>query len=36
MQRLLLRAKAGLRDALKPVTGAILGGIAVGVLRMTR
>lgn len=36
MQRLLLRAKAGLRDALKPVTGAILGGIAVSVLRMTR
>jgi KDO2-lipid IV(A) lauroyltransferase len=36
MQRFLLRAKAGLRDAVKPVTGAILGGIAVGVLRMTR
>jgi KDO2-lipid IV(A) lauroyltransferase len=36
MQRLLLRAKASLRDALKPVTGAILGGIAVGMLRMTR
>ncbi|MEH2509495.1 KDO2-lipid IV(A) lauroyltransferase [Nitrobacteraceae bacterium AZCC 1564] len=36
MQRFLLRAKAGLRDAVKPVTGAIVGGIAVGVLRMTR
>jgi KDO2-lipid IV(A) lauroyltransferase len=36
MKRLFLRARAGLRDAVKPVMGAILGGIAVGVLRMTR
>ena len=36
MRRLLLRTKAILRDALKPVTGAILGAIAVGLLRGTR
>ncbi|MEW6768418.1 MAG: lipid A biosynthesis lauroyl acyltransferase [Pseudomonadota bacterium] len=36
MQRLLLRARAILRDALKPVTGAIVGGIAVGLLRLVR
>lgn len=36
MQRLLLRARAILRDALKPVTGAIIGGIAVGLLRLVR
>lgn len=36
MKRLFLRAKAGLRDAVKPVTGAVVGSIAVGVLRMTR
>ncbi len=33
MRRLFLRTKAVLRDALKPVTGAILGTIAVGLLR---
>lgn len=36
MRRLLLRTKAILRDALKPVTGGILGAIAVGLLRGTR
>jgi len=36
MRRLFLRTKAILRGALKPVTGAILGGIAVGMLRVTR
>lgn len=36
MRRLLLRTKAILRDALKPMTGAILGAIAVGLLRVTR
>lgn len=36
MRRLFLRTKAVLRDALKPVTGAILGTIAVGLLRATR
>ena len=36
MRRLLLRTRAILRDALKPVTGAILGAIAVGLLRVTR
>lgn len=36
MRRLFLRTRAILRDALKPVTGAILGGIAVAVLRITR
>ncbi|WP_218640058.1 hypothetical protein, partial [Xanthomonas oryzae] len=36
MRRLLLRTKAILRDALKPVTGAILGALAVGLLRGTR
>ena len=36
MRRLLLRARAVLRDAVKPVTGAILGTIAVGLLRVTR
>lgn len=36
MRRLFLRTRAILRDALKPVTGAILGGIAVTVLRVTR
>lgn len=36
MRRLLLRTRAILRDVLKPVTGAILGAIAVGVLKATR
>lgn len=36
MQRLLRRARAILRDALKPATDAILGGIAVAMLRGTR
>jgi KDO2-lipid IV(A) lauroyltransferase len=36
MRRLFLRTRAILRDALKPVTGAILGGVAVTVLRITR
>jgi KDO2-lipid IV(A) lauroyltransferase len=36
MRRFLLRARAVLRDALKPVTGAVLGAIAVAVLRLTR
>lgn len=36
MQRLLLRTRAILRDALKPVTGAMIGAIAVGLLRATR
>ncbi|MBI3700891.1 MAG: lipid A biosynthesis lauroyl acyltransferase [Afipia sp.] len=36
MQRALLRVRAILRDALKPVTGAIIGGIAVGLLRLVR
>lgn len=36
MRRLFLRTRAVLRDALKPVTGAILGTIAVGLLRGTR
>jgi KDO2-lipid IV(A) lauroyltransferase len=35
MRRLLLRTRAILRDALKPVTGAIVGAIAVGLLRAT-
>lgn len=36
MLRLFLRARAIVRDALKPVTDAVLGGIAVTVLRITR
>lgn len=36
MLRLLLRARAIVRDALKPATDAVLGGIAVAVLRITR
>lgn len=36
MRRLLLRARALARDAIKPVGGAILGGVAVGLLRITR
>ena len=36
MRRLLLRTRAILRDALKPVTGAMIGAIAVGLLRATR
>lgn len=36
MRRLFLRTRALLRDALKPVTGAVLGAIAVGLLRGTR
>ena len=36
MLRLVLRTRAILRDALKPVTGAILGAIAVALLRVTR
>lgn len=36
MRRLVLRARALARDAVKPVGGAILGGVAVGLLRITR
>ena len=36
MRRLFLRTRAILRDALKPVTGAAVGAIAVGLLRTTR
>ena len=36
MQRLFLRARAILRDALKPVTGALIGAIAVGLLKLVR
>lgn len=36
MRRLFLRTRAILRDALKPVTGAVVGAIAVGLLRATR
>lgn len=36
MRRYLLRARALARDAIKPVGGAILGGVAVGLLRITR
>lgn len=36
MQRLFLRARAILRDALKPVTGALIGGLAVGLLKLVR
>ncbi|HEX7790957.1 MAG TPA: lipid A biosynthesis lauroyl acyltransferase [Afipia sp.] len=36
MRRLFLRARAILRDAMKPVTEAVVGSIAVGVLRLTR
>ena len=36
MQRLFLRVRAMLRDALKPVTGFIIGGIAVGLLKIVR
>jgi KDO2-lipid IV(A) lauroyltransferase len=36
MRRLFLRTRAILRDALKPATGAILGVVAVGLLRATR
>jgi KDO2-lipid IV(A) lauroyltransferase len=36
MQRLLLRARAILRDALKPITGALIGGLAVGLLNLVR
>jgi KDO2-lipid IV(A) lauroyltransferase len=36
MRRFLLRARALARDAIKPVGGAILGGLAVGLLRITR
>jgi KDO2-lipid IV(A) lauroyltransferase len=36
MKRLLLRAKARLRDAAKPVTEAAVGALTVGLLRTTR
>lgn len=36
MRRLLLRARAIARDAVKPAAGAILGGLAVALLRTTR
>lgn len=36
MRRLFLRARALARDAIKPVGGAILGGLAVGLLSVTR
>jgi KDO2-lipid IV(A) lauroyltransferase len=36
MRRLFLRTKAVLRDALKPLTGAVLGATAVGLLRFIR
>lgn len=36
MQRLLLRARAVLRDALKPVTGAIIGSLVVVLLKAVR
>ena len=36
MRRLFLRARAVLRDALKPMIGAILGTVAVALLRSTR
>ncbi len=36
MQRLFLRARAILRDAFKPVTGAIIGGISVALLKLVR
>lgn len=36
MQRLVLRIRAVLRNALNPIVDAVLGGIAVGTLRVTR
>ena len=36
MRRLLLRAKAGLRDATKPIASATVGALTVGLLRTTR
>jgi Kdo2-lipid IVA lauroyltransferase/acyltransferase len=36
MQRLLLRAKAGLRDATKPLGQAAVGALTIGMLRLTR
>ena len=36
MQRQLLRARAILRDALKPVTGAVIGAVAVALLKFVR
>lgn len=36
MKRLLLRARAHLRDAAKPVTDAAIGGLTIGLLRTTR
>jgi KDO2-lipid IV(A) lauroyltransferase len=36
MRRLLLRAKAGIRDATKPLTSAAVGALTVGLLRTTR
>src|SRR6478672_9922630 len=36
MNRLLLRAKARLRDALKPVAEAAVGALTIGMLRATR
>ncbi|MGE5145148.1 MAG: lipid A biosynthesis lauroyl acyltransferase, partial [Candidatus Eiseniibacteriota bacterium] len=36
MNRLLLRIKARLRDALKPLTEALVGGVTIALLRVTR
>ncbi|ABE62324.1 lipid A biosynthesis acyltransferase [Nitrobacter hamburgensis X14] len=36
MQRLLLRTRARLRDAVKPVGAAAIGGLTIGLLRTTR
>ncbi|WP_375783630.1 lipid A biosynthesis lauroyl acyltransferase [Bradyrhizobium sp. Pha-3] len=36
MKRLLLRTRARLRDAAKPVTDAAIGGLTIGLLRTTR
>ncbi|MGY4169433.1 KDO2-lipid IV(A) lauroyltransferase [Bradyrhizobium sp. USDA 4529] len=36
MKRLLLRTRAHLRDAAKPVTDAAIGGLTIGLLRTTR
>jgi len=36
MQRLLLRTKARVRDAIKPIGEAAVGGLTIGMLRTTR
>jgi KDO2-lipid IV(A) lauroyltransferase len=36
MRRFFLRARAALRDAFRPVTEAVVGGVAVGLLRIVR